>query len=303
MAAQPGRQTGGDTHQFFVAAVMADAQQDTVAGMPHAFTPLSVAEGAHLVIDPIGGAAQCQFAQGNQIALTEKVLDGTFGLTGDIHLAFIQTLAQIVRRQVNQHHLGGFVEHVIGHGFTYPYPGHAADHVVQAFQMLYVDGGQHVDTGIQQLFDILPALRMARAMGVAVRQLVHQDQCRVASQCSVEIKLLYHSAAILNALLRQQIQPAQQRGGFAAAMGFHYADQHVQPLGTQPLGFLQHGVGFAYPGASAEEHLQAATGLFIGQRQQAVRVGALLFLFHHRSSFLQQRKAGPARRTRYLSFN
>ncbi|MNE19432.1 hypothetical protein D3C80_1125120 [compost metagenome] len=90
---------------------------------------------------------------------------------------------------------------------------------------------------------------------------------------------------MLDAFLCQQIQAVQQRCGFAAAMGFHHADQHVQPLAAQPLGFLQHGVGFAHPGTGAEENLQPTAGLFIGQRQQAVRVRALLFLIHHRSSF------------------
>ncbi|MNE19433.1 hypothetical protein D3C80_1125130 [compost metagenome] len=80
---------------------------------------------------------------------------------------------------------------MIGHRFTYPHAGHAADHVVQAFQMLDIDGGQHVDTGVQQLFHILPALRMARTVGVTVRQLIHQDQCRVACQRGIEIKFLH----------------------------------------------------------------------------------------------------------------
>jgi hypothetical protein len=51
---------------------MADAQQNGVAGMPDFFLPLTVAPGAHLLIDPIGGAAQSQLAQGNQVPLRKK---------------------------------------------------------------------------------------------------------------------------------------------------------------------------------------------------------------------------------------
>jgi hypothetical protein len=59
------------------------------------FSSLTVAPGAHL-IDAIGGAAQGQFAQRNQVAFAEEMLDGALGLTGDIDLAFVQALAQIV---------------------------------------------------------------------------------------------------------------------------------------------------------------------------------------------------------------
>ncbi len=54
--------------------------------------------------------------------------------------------------------------------------------------MLNVDGGEHVDAGIQQLFNILPAFGMARAGRVAVRQFVHQDQRRTARQRGIEIE-------------------------------------------------------------------------------------------------------------------
>ena len=40
---------------------------------------LAVAPGAHLLIDAVGGAAQGQLAQRNQIALAEKVFDSALG--------------------------------------------------------------------------------------------------------------------------------------------------------------------------------------------------------------------------------
>lgn len=95
--------------------------------------------------------------------------------------------------------------------------------------MLHVHGGEHVDTGVQQLFYILPAFRVTRTLGVAVRQFVHQHQRRMARQRGIEIKLLHQPAAILDTLFRQHVQPGQQRGGFAAPVGFDYANQHVQP--------------------------------------------------------------------------
>jgi len=40
--------------------------------------------------------------------------------------------------------------------------------------MLDIDGGVHVDSGIEQLMHILPAFQMARARHIRVRQFVHQ---------------------------------------------------------------------------------------------------------------------------------
>jgi hypothetical protein len=76
---------------------VADAQQDGIARMPDAFLALQVAPGAHLIVDAIGGTAQGQLAQGNQVAFAEEMFDGALGLAGDIDFAFVQALAQIVR--------------------------------------------------------------------------------------------------------------------------------------------------------------------------------------------------------------
>lgn len=61
--------------------------------------------------------------------------------------------------------------------------------------MLYVDGGQYIDARFQQLLNILPALGMARALHVGVRQLIHQDHRRMASQRGIKIKLRMTRAA------------------------------------------------------------------------------------------------------------
>lgn len=88
------------------------------------------------------------------------MFNGAFGLPGDIDFAFFQALTQIVRWQIDQHHLVGSVKR-IRYGFAYLNSRHAADHVVQAFKMLHVDGGKDINTGVEQFFNVLPALGMA----------------------------------------------------------------------------------------------------------------------------------------------
>ena len=160
-AAKFGRQARGGADKLFIAAAVAYAQQDGISRMPDALLALQVAPGAHLIVDAIGSTTQGQLAQGNQVAFTEEMFDGALGLAGNINLAFVQALAQIVRGQVNQHHFIGGIKEGVGHRLAHLNAGHAADHVVQAFEMLNVNRREYIDAGFEQLFYILPALWVA----------------------------------------------------------------------------------------------------------------------------------------------
>ncbi len=103
-----------------------------------------------MLIYAIGSTAQCQFTQGDQIAFAEKMFNGALRLPGNIDFAFFQPLAQIVRGQVHQHYVVGGIEKRIGHGFPYLNSGDAADHIIQTFQMLNVDGCENINASFQQ---------------------------------------------------------------------------------------------------------------------------------------------------------
>ncbi len=148
-AAKFGRQASGGADKFFIAAAVPHAQQDGVPRMPDALLSLQISPGSHLVVHPVGGAAQSQFAQGNQVAFTEEMFDGAFGLTGDIDFAFMQALAQIIGGKINQYHFVRGIKEGVGHRLTDLNAGHAAHHVVQAFEMLNVNRREHIDAGFQ----------------------------------------------------------------------------------------------------------------------------------------------------------
>ena len=77
------------------------------------------------------------------------MLNGAFCLPGNIDFAFFQSLAQIVRGQVHQYYVVGGIEKRIGHGFPNLNSGYATDHIVQAFQMLNVDGSKNINARFQ----------------------------------------------------------------------------------------------------------------------------------------------------------
>jgi len=115
----------------------------------------------HLRVDAVGSAPQRQLAQRDQVAFVEEVLYRALGLLRQIHLALLEPLQQVIRRQVDQLDLVGLLDDPIRHRLAHDHAGDLCHHVVQALDMLDVDGGVDIDAGVEQLFDILPALGVA----------------------------------------------------------------------------------------------------------------------------------------------
>ena len=301
VGAELAGQARGAAHHMLGIGARAHASEQRTAGLPHRADRFFDAVGAHVIFDPVGGTAQGQLAQGDQVPFAEKIFRGAFGLFRLIHLAAVQARQQFVGRQVDQHHFVGAVEHGIGHGFGHAHAGNAPDHVVQAVQVLDVDGGEHVDAGRQQLFHILPALGMARAGRVGVGQLVDQDQGRRGGQGGIEVELAQRLAAVGEHGRGEQVQAIEQGGGVGAAVGFEHADQHRHAVVPQLAGGDQHGASLADAGRGAEIDAQLAArsitfvGLDLGQ--QGVGVGALGFSWGHGRLFSRIRLSiRPVRR-------
>ena len=203
---QPVRQPLGVAHQPGRARIFAEAHQDALARRPGARDGVGLHMGQQLLIDPLGGPPQRQFAQRGQVARREIMLERALGLLGDVDLAFPQPLNQVVRRQVDQFDRVGAVEHRIRHGLAHPHMGDLRDHVVEALDVLDVDGGIDVDAVRQQFLDVEIALRMAAAGRVGVGEFVDQRELRTARDQRVEVHLLEDLILVLDALARQDFK-------------------------------------------------------------------------------------------------
>ncbi len=115
--------------------------------------------GAHLLIYAIGSTAQCQFAQGDQITFAEKNVQWRAPPARQYRLCLLSVAGADRPGQVHQHHVVGGIKR-IGHGLPYLNSGDAADHIIQTFQMLNVDGSENINASFQQLLNVLPAFRM-----------------------------------------------------------------------------------------------------------------------------------------------
>jgi hypothetical protein len=104
------------------------------------------------------------------------VLEGPSGLLRHIDLALTQALEQLIRGQVDQFHIIGLIQDGIRHGFADEHARDLGHHIIQALQVLHIDRGIDIDPGVEQLLDILPAFGVPGALGIRMRQFVHQDQ-------------------------------------------------------------------------------------------------------------------------------
>src|ERR1700690_811554 len=74
---------------------------------------------------------------------------------------------------------------------------------------LHVDRRDHVDPGVENLLDVLPALLIATARDVGVRELIDQHDRGLAFEDCVEIHFLEGLAAVLDLVPRDDREVAQ----------------------------------------------------------------------------------------------
>ena len=258
-----------DPHQVFALAAAIDRHQHAAAQRQVAFAARGTGL-AQAAVHAVGGFLHRQFAQGGQVGRREKCLQRLRGLLGHIDLALLQALDQLARWQVHQHDVVQAVEHRIGHGLADPHAGDAHDHVVEAFQMLDVDRGPHIDAGIEQLHHILPAPLVPAAGHIAVGQLVHQHQG--GATCEHRIQVHFFQCVLLVLALQQRHlrQARQQRRGLGAAVGFHQPDYYIHAAAQLLMRAGEHAESLAHARRRAQEYGELAAGLALQGVDQGI---------------------------------
>lgn len=182
----------------------------------------------------------------------------------------------------------GLVEEPVGNRFPHLDPRDAPHDVVEALQMLDVDGRPDIDARCQQFFDILPALGVARSGHIAVRELIDQDQgiamLRSEGKCAVDIELRQFLVLVTDLFERQSRQARRHDFGVPAAVRLQQTDENRDTLGSSCFAGREHGVGLAHTGRRAKEDLQLATlGLDLvlhDEVQELIWIRALLLAGH-----------------------
>ncbi len=247
--------------------------------MPRLFDAVRRLVPAHLRVDALGRAPQGELTQRDEVSLTEKALDGARGLLGDVDLAGVEPLEELVHGQVDDADLVGLVEDGVGHRLAHAHPGDLRDHVVQALEVLHVERGEDVDARVEQLLHVLPPLHVARSRRVRVGELVDEEQLGLSRERSVEVELVQLDAAVLHLAPREQLQAHEQRPRVVPSVRLHDPDDDgallVVDLAARGL---EHRVGLADAWRGAEEDRQLAPRrlllLLANAREELVGVGA-----------------------------
>ena len=287
-------------HELLRLRVGTDGDQQPVAGQVGARGRSRQALRACRRIDPVGRPAQREFAQRHQVRLAEKAFDRRADLVGDVDLALLQALQQIIRGQVDQLDLVGLVEHVVRDRLALADARNLRDQVIEAFEVLDVERRPDIDACVAEFGNVLPALGVPRRRlavdQVRVRQLVDQQDLGPALQRGVEVELLAYHAAIADRLQRQGFQRLEHALGFAPAVRLDVPDHDVGPRRLGRERRLEHRVGLADPRRSSKEDTQppAARPRFLGLHlcEQLVRVRAIV---GHLSIIVLRRARGSIR--------
>ncbi len=279
-SAQPIGEAPCVSDQPLAAPLAVDADQQPVARGPGAGNGVAAHVSDHLLVDALRRPPQRQLAQRRQIARREIMANCALGLVRHVNLAVLQSLDQILGREVDDLDIIRRVDDGIRHGLAHADARDARHHVVQALDVLDIQGRVNIDPGAKQLLHVEVALRMPAARCVAVRKLVHQHELRAAGEDAVQVHLLEAAAAILELPARHPFDAVQQRFGFFPSVRLDDARHRVDPLAPPGLGRQQHLVGLADTGRGAEKDLEAPSSIPPRRREQRVRRGSALMPAH-----------------------
>ena len=194
--------------------------------------------------------------QRGQVAGPEVVAQRGVDSRGRVDVAVREPPPQRLGCDVDQLDLLSLADHLVRHRLLLGHPGDLLDHVVEALQVLDVHCGQYVDPGLQQFQDVLPALFIARARDVGVRQLVHNGHFGLAGEHGIGVQLGELVATMDTPPPGHDLQTLQQLGGLLPAVCLDQAHDHVRAALQPPPCLAEHGEGLAHPGRRAEVDTQ-----------------------------------------------
>ena len=178
-------------------------------------------------IDAFRDLPQGDFTQHRELFGLEEVFQRPLDLVGRVDLARFKAIDEILDRQIDVDHLIGPLQDRIGHGFAHEYAGRLLDHLIEAFEMLHVEGADDVDPGFEQFQHVLIALLVFAKRRVGMRQLIDDRHLGMALENRVEIHLLDNHAAIIDAPARHDLEPLDQRRGIDPVVRLDERQHHV----------------------------------------------------------------------------
>jgi hypothetical protein len=105
---------------------------------------------------------------------------------------------QIFDGEVEVDHLIGLFEEAVGNGFPHHHAGDSFDQVVEAFEVLHVEGADDIDASVDEFEHVEVAAFVAAAGRIGVRQLIDQGDLGLALEDLVQAHLLDRDPAVFD---------------------------------------------------------------------------------------------------------
>ena len=237
-----------------------------------------------------------------RLAGEKKCSSARSACCGDVDLALLEALDQVVRRQIDQLDGVGAIENGIRHGLAHSDVRNLRDDVVQALDVLDVDCGVDVDAVLQQLFNVEIAFGMTATGRIGVGEFVDQHDLRAAGDDGVEVHFLEPLALVFDSSPRDDFETLQKRLGLFPTVRFHDPHDDVIAVLLAGAGRFEHRVGLADARRRAHEDSELAEAAFLTSRrlQQGFRRGSLIriasLICHHASGVWPRPDAPSGRR-------
>lgn len=247
-----GRHPGRAADERTALGAAGESDDDAFAGLPGGADVVLAAVLLEVFVDPVGDPEQGQLAQGGQVAGAEVVGEGGVDPVRLVYVAVGHPAAQCLWRHVDQFELVGPADDLVGHGLALSHTGYRLDDVTERLQVLDVDRGHHVDAGLEEFFDVLPAFGVAGARHIGVCQFVHQGDGGGALQDRVDVHLGEDGGAVLDLAAPDLFQAVQHDLGARPVVVFHEGDDAVGAALHAPMGLGEHRVRLADAGCRTQ---------------------------------------------------
>ncbi len=122
--------------------------------------------------------------------------------------------------------------------------------------MLHVHRAEHADPGLEQLVDVLPALRVPRPGRIGVRQFVDDDHLGPARQHRLHVELLQDDAAVGDPAAGEHLETGQLLGGAPSPVCLDQPDDDVGTACRPAVRLPEDGEGLADAGGGCQVDAQ-----------------------------------------------
>ncbi len=208
--------------------------------------------GVEVLVDPVGHPQQGQLPQRGEVSGAEVVRERRVDLVRLVDVAVRHPPPERLWRHVDELHLVGAADDLVGDGLLLPYPGDGLHDIAQRLQVLDVDRRDDVDAGRQQLLHVLPALGVAGAGDVGVGELVDQHHLGAPGQDGVDVHLREGGVPVLQILAPDLLQAVQHHLGARPVVVLHERDHAVGAAFDPPVRLGEHRVRLADAGCRTE---------------------------------------------------